>query len=174
MKRIEEVWREILYQSMEQKRTSLTQRAIAEKLGVSLSLVNHSLISLRRMNAIRVNPRNFRVVNPKKLLYYWACIRNIKKDLLYEARIDESIPSIEKNMPDGVVYAAYTAYKFMFKEIPSDYSVAYVYSDDVSEVKKRFPGKGNVPNLRVLKPDWNMDEWYAAEFLKALEKRMSG
>ena len=83
------------------------------------------------MNAIKVNPRNLKIINPKKILYYWACIRNLKKDILYKTRFNDSVVNIEKNMPSDVVYAAYSAYKFRFKDAPSDYSEVYVYSNNI-------------------------------------------
>jgi len=146
---------------------------------------------LKKMNAIKVNPRNFKIVNAKKILYYWACIRNIKKDVVYKTRSNDSIINIEKNMPNDVVYAAYTAYKFKFKDTPSDYSSVYVYSNNIKEIKRRFPQKNNIPNIFVLKEDininkygktsttanifvdlWNIEDWYAKEFLMAMEKHI--
>ena len=192
MKRIEEIYREILHQSLEKKNNVLTQKKLAIKLDVSISTVNHALQILRKMNAIKVNPRNFKIVSSKKILYYWACIRNIKKDIVYKTRINDNVINIEKNMPDDVVYAAYTAYKFKFKDVPSDYSEVYVYSNNIKEIKRRFPAKNNIANLFVLKQDtnlnkygktstianifvdlWNIEEWYAKEFLKSLEKKIS-
>ena len=96
-------------------------------------------------------------------------------------------------MPADVVYGAFTAYKFKFKDVPADYSEAYVYGSDemVDDIKKRFPESKNVPNLFVLKKDdlmeaygktttlaqtfvdlWNMKEWYAKDFLTALEDKI--
>ena len=191
MRRIEEIYREILYQALEKKNNTLTQKGLAIKLDVSTSTVNHALQILRKMNAIRVNPRNFNVVNAKKILYYWACIRDVKKDIVYKTRVEDSVINIERNMPDDIVFAAYTAYKFKFKDAPSDYSAVYVYSNNISEIKRRFPDKNNNPNIFVLKQDanlsqygkistianifvdlWNLEEWYAKEFLEALEKHI--
>ena len=192
MKRIEEIYREILHQVSEKKNNTLTQRETSIKLDVSISTVNHALKILRKMNAIKVNPRNFKVTNPKKILYYWACIRNLKKDIIYKTRVDEGVIDIEKKMPDDAVYAAYTAYKFKFKDAPSDYSEVYAYSNNIKEIKRRFPDNNNVPNLFILEKDanlgkygktstignifvdlWNLEEWYAKEFLKAIEKKIS-
>ncbi len=92
---------------------------------------------------------------------------------------------IEKSMPPDVTFAAYSACKFMFKTMPADYSEVYVCSNNLAEIRKRFPEKKNVPNLFVLKKDfegmtlghlfadlWNLKEWYAKEFLKELEERL--
>ena len=194
MKKIEFVYREILYQSLEKKNNKLTQLAVASKLNISLSTVNHALKPLRAMGAVDVKLKNFIVVDSKKILYYWASLRNITKDIIYSTRVDKPIQKIESEMPADVVYGAFTAYKFKFKDVPADYSEAYVYGSDemTDDIKKRFPESKNVPNLFVLKKDelmenygktttlaqtfvdlWNLKEWYAKEFLIALENKIN-
>ena len=194
MKKIEFVYREILYQSLEKKNNKLTQLAVASKLNISLSTVNHALKPLRAMGAIDVKLKNFIVVDKWKILYYWASLRNISRDIIYQTRVDKPIQKIESEMPADVVYGAFTAYKFKFKDVPADYSEAYVYGSDeiLDEIKKRFPESKNVPNLFVLKKDelmenygktttlaqtfvdlWNLKEWYAKEFLIALENKIN-
>ncbi len=194
MKKIELVYREILYQSLEKKNSKLTQLALASKLNISLSTVNHALKPLRAMGAIEVKLKNFTVIDGKKILYYWASLRNIGKDIIYETRVDKPIQKIESEMPSNVVFGAFTAYKFKFKDVPADYSEVCVYgNDEISdEIKKRFPESKNVPNLFVLKKDelmeeygqittlaqtfvdlWNLKEWYAKDFLIALEEKIN-
>ncbi len=194
MKKIELVYREILYQSLEKKNSKLTQLAVASKLNISLSTVNHALKPLRSMGAVDVKLKNFIVVDSKKILYYWASLRNINKDVIYKTRVGKPIQKIESEMPANAVYGAFTAYKFKFKDVPADYSEVYVYGSDetLGEIKKRFPESKNVPNLFVLKKDermesygktttlaqtfvdlWNLKEWYAKEFLMALEEKIN-
>jgi len=194
MKKIEFVYRGILYESLEKKNNKMTQLGIASKLGISLSTVNHALKPLRAMGAIDVKLKNFIVVDSKKLLYYWASLRNISRDIIYQTRVDKPVQKIESEMPADVVYGAFTAYKFKFKDVPADYSEAYVYGSDeiLGDIKKRFPESKNVPNLFVLKKDklmenygktttlaqtfvdlWNLKEWYAKEFLMALEEKIN-
>ena len=189
MKRTEEVYREILYQA-EKGNKVLTQKAISEKLGLSLSNVSNALRPLRDMGAIKVKKMCFHVINPKKILYYWASIRNLKKDVIYSTRANFGVAEIEKSMPDSVVFTAYSGYKHKFKDAPADYSEVYVYADDAEEIKKRFPESKNAPNLFILKKDknidkygklatnanilvdlWNLSEWYAQDFLKAMEQK---
>ena len=193
MKKIELVYREILYQHLEKKNNKMTQLAIALKLNISLSTVNHALRPLRAMVAVDVKLKNFAVVDGKKILYYWASLRSVGKDIVYKTRIEKPVQKIESEMPASIIYGAFSAYKFKFKDVPADYSESYVYSDDESldEIKKRFPESKNVPNLFVLKKDdlmenygktttlaqtfvdlWNLREWYAKEFLTALEKKI--
>ena len=189
MKRIEEVYREILFQSMEKKNNSMTQSYIANALSMSLSVVNLALKPLKKMNAIKINQRSLDIIDKKKILYYWASIRNIEKDIVYQTRVDKPLRKIEAEMPADVIYAAYSAYKFKFKDVPADYSEVYVYSDDILEIEKRFPENKKTPNLFILKKDknmdkatiaqifvdlWNLKEWYAKDFLKAMEAKLNG
>ncbi len=197
MRKIEQVYREILYQAVERDSRKMTQLELSKKLSMSLSTVNLALKKLERMNAVRVEKMNFSVVDIKKILYFWASIRNLEKDILWKARADMPAREIERNMPP-VIWAGYSAYKFRFKDVPADYSEVYVYSDEdkLSEIKKRFPeNKKSYKNfnLLVLKKDanmskyektgtmgqifvdlWNLRQWYAGDFLKALEERLNG
>ena len=181
------MYRAILYSFMEKRKKALTQADLAKELKISLSTVNHALKPLRSMGSIRIKQRNFEVVNARKVLFYWASMRRLEKDIVYRTRVSRHVIDIEKGMPGDVVFGAYSAYKFMFKSVPADYSEVYVYSNDIEEIKKRFPKNENVPNLFVLKRDfdtmtlahlfvdmWNIKEWYAMEFLKELEEKIDG
>ncbi|MBI3036689.1 winged helix-turn-helix domain-containing protein [Candidatus Woesearchaeota archaeon] len=193
MRKSELVYRELLRGFVEEKTAVFTQLELARRLGISLSTVNNALLPLRKMAAVRVKRRNFEVANAKKLLYYWASVRNLERDVVYKTRVEikGTVAEIEKGMPPNVVFAAYTAYKLTFKDVPADYSEVYVYGDNegLKEVMKRFPQKNNNPNLFVLRKDfadkemplaqmfvdlWNMKEWYAKDFVKALEEKMHG
>ncbi len=191
MKRTELVYRELLKVLMEKKKARFTQLELAKALQFSLSTINNALQPLRKMGAIKVNRRNFEIMNAKKILYYWASIRNVEKDIIYKTRVEfkGTVAEIEKNMPNSIIFAAYTAYKYKFKDAPSDYSEVYVYSpiEEIKELTKRFPKRDNNPNLFILKKDfkdkempaaqifvdlWNIKEWYASEFIKALEEKI--
>lgn len=194
MKVIEQVYRELLYQAIEKRRLALTQLELSSSLKTSISVVNYALRPLERMGAISVMRRGLRVVDVEKALYYWASVRNPQKDVAYATRVELPVTKIEKSMPQDIVFAAYSAYKFAFNyDVPADYSEVYAYSSDVEEVKRRFPPSGNAPNLFVLKADrnlhrygktttaghtfadlWNLKEWYAKDFLKALEAKIHG
>src|SRR3989344_7122877 len=120
MKKIELVYKKILDEVIEKKNKKLTQAEISRALQISLSTVNLALEHLKKMNAVEVNNRNFTIVNAKKILFYWASIRNLEKDIVYGTRVDKSVVEIEKNMPPGVLFGAYSAYKFIFKDMPAD------------------------------------------------------
>jgi len=191
MKKIEFVYRELLFQALEKGKNSFTQSELSTRLNVSLSNVNHALQPLRRMNAIEVNPRNFSVVNAKKILLFWASTRNPGQGLVYSTRVEKPVRGIEKGMPPDAVFTAYSGFKFRFRETPADYSEVYVYAGDLDEMQKRFPERKGNPNLFVLEKDclmegygktatmgqifadlWNLPEWYAKDFLKELEAKI--
>ena len=191
MKKLEFVYKEILYQAIERKNRKLTQSELAKSIGISLSTVNHAISPLRQMGAVRVKLRSFEIVDIKKILVYWASIRNLQKDIIYATRVEMPVIEIEKSMPEEAIFAAYSAYKFLFHDVPADYSEVYVYGSE--DLKERFPKTKGIPNLFVLKKDstiekygktttrantfidlWNLQEWYAKEFLKAMEARLHG
>lgn len=189
MKKSEIIYREILDNALEKNNRTFTQLELSRKLNISLSNVNNSLKPLRNMGAIKVNLKNFEVIDSRKILLYWASMRNLEKDMIYKTRVEKEIRKIESEMPSNIVYTAYSAYKFKFKDIPADYSEVYIYSDekDIEEIKKRFPENKKVPNLFVLKKDpilkkisvsqtfvdlWNIREWYAKDFINDFNKRL--
>ena len=168
------------------------QKAISDKLSLSLSNVHNAIEPLRRMVAIEVKKMCFKIINPKKILYHWASTRNLKRDIIYSTRAEKSIVEIEKSMPDSAIFTAYSGYRLRYKDAPADYSEIYVYCDDIGEIKRRFPESKNVPNIFALKKDknidkygkiatnasifvdlWNLSEWYAQDFLKAMEQKWS-
>ena len=183
MNKTELVYRYVL-DAAESGKRKLTQSEVASALDISLSTVNHALAPLRRMGAVSVSTRSFLVVNPKKILMLWSSKRNIEKDIVYATRADMPVKQIEKSMPSSVIFAAYSAYRLMFKDAPADYSEVYVYGD-AEEVRKRFPERKGPPNLFVLKKQfslmtnsqifvdlWNLPNWYAKEFTEHLERRL--
>lgn len=188
MKKKEWVYREILYKTMERGERFFTQKGIAERCGMSIGNVNKALIPLEEMNAIEKKPKGFRVINVKKALLYWASIRRLGADRKAQINVRKTVAEIEREMPP-VKFTAYSGYKLRFGEAPSDYSEVVVYGDE-DEIKRRFKTSTGRPNIIVLKPDphlskfkevplaqifvdlWNLDTWYAEEFLKALERRI--
>ena len=192
MKKKELVYLELLHRAMDKKEERITQLSLAEALSVSLSTVNNAIKPLERMGAVEIGRMGFRVTDQEKALAYWGSIRDLHKDVVYRTRVEASVSEIERSMPSGITYSAYSAFKFKFKEVPADYSEVYVYASSLAELKDRFPERKGPPNLIVLKSDprlaelskqhivpppqmyvdlWNLKEWYAKDFLKALERR---
>lgn len=189
MKKVELVYKEILYQAIEKNNREITQLELSKKLGISLSTVNLAIKKLQKINSVKVQNMNFKVIDARKIIYLWASERNLERDIAYKTRIEMPVREIERIMPDAT-FAAYSAYKFRFKDVPADYSEVYVCASlqELEEIKKRFPENNKTPNIFVLKKEgeygktetiaqifvdlWNLKEWYASEFLKALEKKL--
>lgn len=194
LKKNEWVYRQILTGTEEEKKTRFTQLELSKHFKISLSTVNNALEPLERMGSISKHQRYFSVIDRKKVLLYWATVRNLQKDIIYSTRMNALIKEIENSVPSDAVFTAYTAYKLLYKETPADYSEVYFYLPQTSlpEVKERFPESKGPPNVFVLEGDpflfrreqhtvpvpqlyvdlWNLKEWYAQEFLNALEKRL--
>ena len=185
MKKIEVIWREMLFQAIEKNKVEFNQSTLAEKFGFSTSTVSAALSQIRQMGIVKVQKKFFRLVNVEKLLFFWATKRQLNRELIYKTRVDLPIMEIEGLLPGSIIPAAYMAYRFRYKSSPSDYDHVYVYGTK-NEVEKRFPQKSGYPNLFVLKPDeflknyktlplsqifvdlWNLPEWYSRDFYQEL------
>lgn len=188
------IWREILFQAIERKKFDFTQAELAEQFGFSLSTVFNALKVPRQGGMVKVTGRNFSVIDAEKWLYLWATQRNLSKEILYQTNVSESVQKIEGRMPSEIIFGAFSAYVAKYQDAPADYAKVYVYADenDLPELQKRFPKQKGESNLIVLKKDslpssfgkitpdvqtfadlWNIQDWYAKDFLKALRKKYS-
>ncbi len=189
----ERIYREILYRVLEKNERKIKQLELSKICEVSLSSVNYALKPLERMNAIEKKRFGFLILDPKKILFFWASIRNLDREIVYKTYLDKGVEKIESELPANVVFTAYSAFKFKFNKIPAEYSEVLVYGKK-EDFEDRF-GKENLkfkPNLIVLDLDkhlatfkiaplaqifvdlWNLRSWYAKEFLKKLEEIIDG
>ena len=192
MTKKEIIWREILFQAIENKKFEFTQKELSQKYGFSLSTVFNALKIPREANIIE-GKRGFRIQDIEKFLYLWATFRKIKKDIIYQTAVKKGVFEIEGEMPPNVIFAAYSAFLKKYKQAPADYDKVYVYLEEknLKEIKNRFPPQKGYQNLIVLKSDpwlknfgeltpdcqtfvdlWNLPEWYAKDFLNALREKM--
>ncbi|OGL87902.1 hypothetical protein A3I42_00205 [Candidatus Uhrbacteria bacterium RIFCSPLOWO2_02_FULL_49_11] len=192
----EQIWRYILEKALSPERVfEFAQKEIAAQLGCSTSTVFNALKTPRDSGAVRVGGRGFTVINLDKFLTIWATRRRLMKDIVYQTHVDAPVRAIEQEMPPQVVFTGYSGYKFRFKDTPADYDKVYVYcpSAVLPELKKRFPrSRKKSPNLFALSPDrhlaaseglapqaqlyvdlWNLPDWYAHDYLKALKEKLS-
>ena len=192
MKKIEIIWRELLFQSIEKGKYQFIQKELAGHFGFSTSTVFQALKPLRKMGAIRVNGRNFILEDPEKLLYHWASIRDFGKDILFSGQVKLSVSEIESRMPPEVVFGGFSAAKEILEnDVPADYDKVYIYTSKPDQIKERFSFDHGKENLIVLAADdflqdygqitnlsqtfvdlWNLPEWYAKEFVKALKEKI--
>lgn len=193
MSKKEIIWREILYQATEKKKFEFTQKELASELNVSLSTVFNALKVPRQSGAIKVTGRNFVVRDVEKFIYIWATQRNLGKEIIYSTSVVANPAEIEGVMPPDIMFACYSAYSKKYQNSPADYDKVYIYSDtdELAEIKKRFPPEKGYVNIVVLKSDshlkkfggltpdaqtfvdlWNLKDWYAKEFLSALRSKI--
>ena len=193
MTKKEIIWREILFQAIEKKKKQFTQKELAAQFGFSLSTVFNALKIPRQSEAIRVTGRYFSIVDAEKFLNIWATFRKLKNDIIYQTHCDLSVREIENLMPPGIIFGGFSAFLKKYKEAPADYDKIYIYAsqEQIKEIKKRFPPKKGYENLIILNSDsllaqfgqitpdvqiyvdlWNLGEWYAKDFLKALKEKM--
>lgn len=191
MKKIETIWHHILFEALTTKECRHTQKEVAAKLHCSISTVHHALRIPESIGAIRKGGKFFVLQDVKKLLYYWASMRVLSRDIFYETSSNLPVRAIEGNALPGSTFACFSAATHYLKEPPADYDKVYFYiqSKDLSAFEKRFPkAKGTQRNVIALKrPDqmerygdftslpqtfvdiWNLGDWYAQEFSTALE-----
>jgi hypothetical protein len=193
MTKKETIWRYVLTEAISNGVYIFTQKDVAKLFGFSTSTTFNALKAPRKIGAIEVTGRNFRLKDKEKLLMLWATHRNLSNDILYSTHSDLDVRKIEGEMPADVIFAAYSAFRLSKNtEPPADYSEVYIYSADVDAVKKRFPPQKGYKNVFVLKPDstlksfgqctpdsqtfvdiWNSSAWYSRDFLEVLKKDMN-
>ncbi|MFP4116771.1 MAG: hypothetical protein ACLFQ8_02400 [Candidatus Aenigmatarchaeota archaeon] len=190
MKKIERVYRELLFRFLEEDNRELTQKHLSDRCEVAIGTVNYALGPLESMNAIEKRRRSFLVLDPKKILLHWTSVRNLRKDVVYKTHSDKDVRKVEQEMP-SCFFTAYSGYKFRHGEPPAGYSEVWVYGD-VERVRERFPEEKGKENVFVLEIDehlekfeeiplgqlyvdlWNLDTWYASEFVESLEEIING
>lgn len=192
MKKIEIIWRDILEEA--KKSTIFEQKKLAQKYGFSTSTVFAALFPLRNTGAITVTGRNFRVTNMEKILLFWATHRHLQKDVLYQTYVGLPVLEIEGLVDNQTIFGAYSAARMMLKSSPADYDKVYVYHPHPEVLSQRFPNNNSQPpNLFIIKQDqylskygkttpisqtyvdlWNLSDWYAADFIKALKEKFYG
>lgn len=193
MKKIEIIWRELLFSALEKGIRRFEQKELAEKFNFSTSTVFQALKVPRQMGAVRVTGRFFILEDPEKLLYHWASERNPEKEISTSFRAEGSALEIEGMMPPKTVFGAYTAARLILKTPPADYDKVYLYSSDPDKIKERIVIANGPPNLFVLQPDpflslygqkttlaqtfvdlWNLRDWFARDYSRAVKEKIDG
>ena len=196
MKKIETIWHHILTEALKEGRFRYTQQELAVRFHYSLSTIHHALRIPTEMGAIRKAGKFFVLQDFKKLLYYWASVRSLTRDVLYGTAADLPVREIEGLALPGSLYGAYSAATKLLGEPPADYSKVYFYilPDQLANFQRRFPPRPkNPPNTFALKmlpllgkygstttlaqtfvDLWNLTDWYARDFTQALEGKIDG
>ncbi len=187
------IYRELACSHLKEKGGKFTELALSRKFGISLSTVHHAILPLKQNGIVAPLARGWRLVGFERLLAFWASERRLQRETIWEGSAS-SVAEAEKSAPSDAIWGGYTAYRLRYREAPADYSVLIMYADEkqLGEVKRRLAGKGAAMIL-VLKKDpflksyseggicpdpqiyvdlWNQKEWYAADYRRALERRM--
>ena len=196
MKKIETIWHYLLWSALEKKRFKHTQQELAETFAYSLSTVNSALSVPSQVGAVRKESKFFVLQDFFKLLYFWASLRNLEKDLIYKTYVAGSVLEIEGLLPPESIYAGYSAGRRHLTEAPADYDKVHFYlpTEQLNKTKVRFPEEEKKPtNLFVYKLNpqmklygsytslpqtfvdiWNLKDWYSRDFTQGLEAKIHG
>lgn len=194
MKKIETIWHQILMEAVTRRQFQLTQQELAARFHYSLSTIHHALEVPTQMGAIRKIGKSFVLQDFKKLLYYWASVRALSRDVLYATATDLPVQQIEGLALPESIYGAYSAAKQLLGEPPADYSKVYFYipSTTLATFQHRFPPSSRpgantfalkmVPVMPQYGPTttlvqtfvdiWNLSDWYARDFTQVLEAKI--
>ncbi len=157
MKKGDRVFREILFRFYGRGERFMSQKALARACELSLGSVNPLIARLERLGAIEKKPLGFRVIDPKKILLYWASTRDLPRDVIYSTRSPLSTTGIEAQMPPGAILTGCSGYRVRFGDAPADYDEVYVYADP-REVKRKFPAREAYrKNVFVLRSDPHLE-----------------
>lgn len=196
MKKIETIWHHLLWEALEHKKFHHTQQELAREFGYSLSTVHLAIIKAANIGAVRIGPKSLALQNAKKLLYYWASVRNLARSISYSTYYEGPIIKTQGELPPGGIYGGYTAAKHILATAPADYDKIYYYCLSPEDFKTRFPPNHKYPdNIFALSLPgikeytarypggitslphtfvdiWNMADWFAADFIAALEEKI--
>ena len=195
MKKIETIWHHILHSALTEQKYKHTQQTLARDFGYALSTVHHALRVPAEIGAVRKESKFFVLQDFWKLLYYAASMRMLERDILSAIHSPLSVREIEGLALPESIYGGYTAAKHILGEPPADYAKVYFYVaiKDLPAFQRRFPKHADkrVANVYALSMPpalarygpvtplvqtyidiWNLRDWYARDFIKALEHRI--
>ncbi|TDA31503.1 MAG: hypothetical protein DSO03_04780 [Hadesarchaea archaeon] len=152
VRKIDRVMREILHQYHEKGRRFFNQKELAENCGLSLGTVNPLISKFELMGMVERRPLGFRLVDPRRMLLYWAATREISGDVVYTTFSAESLSRMEERLSSLGLLTAHSGYRRLFGSCPVDYSRVFVYAPP-EEVKRIYGPRRKKPNLFVLTPD---------------------
>ena len=183
MRKIECIWREILYQAIEEKNPAFSITHLSKKFLLSTSVVSYALYPLRKLGIVEIGKNHSNLLDVERLLYFWATKRNLASDIIYQTNSSLSVTEREAFMPSTVFPTAYSFCRLFMEDAPADYDTVYFYAQDTNEIVKRFPeNTRQFSNIFILKADsflmhyvktplaqvfvdlWNLPEWYAKEY----------
>lgn len=153
MKKTDRILRELLYMHYGRGTRFFNQRGLASSCGISLGTVNPVINHLEQIGGVERKPLGFRLIDPKRLLLYWAATRDLPKDIVHTTFSPKKISDIEEELRSVGILTAYSGYRAGFGFVPVDYGQVFVYAspDLVRHSFRTVTTKK--PNIFVLTPD---------------------
>lgn len=157
MKKEERILREILIGVKENKEIFF-QKNLSKDCNVSIGLVNKVIKRLELQSSLQKKGKGFSVIDPNKILLYWATRRQIQKEINERYYIKASVETIEKTLPGCVIFTAFSAWRLLKGRVPADYREVYVFVPKNHEkmvklwLKENKPSKGP-ENLFIIYTD---------------------
>lgn len=151
MRKTNWILREILFRVYEQGESFMSQRSVAESCGCSLDAVNRMVSRLEGFGAVERKPFGFRVLQPKKILTYWASTRNLWADLVYSTYSPEPAEEILRRLSGDYLPTSFWGCREKFPDLPPVERV-HVYGPP-ERARALFSPKEAEPNLFVFKMD---------------------
>ena len=198
MKKIETIWHHLLHEALIHHTYRHTQQELAGRFQYSLSTIHHAIKTPVEIGAIRKASKFFVLADFKKLLYYWASLRSLQRDIVYKSLMEKPVLEVEGLAVPRTVFACYSAARHHLGEAPADYAKVYWYAapEDLRKTQERFgdrPKTKTEANVFILRAPgaficdgyyttlvhtfvdvWNLTDWYARDFCKALEEKIDG
>ncbi|MEM2282162.1 MAG: winged helix-turn-helix domain-containing protein [Candidatus Hadarchaeales archaeon] len=157
MRRGERIFREMLHRYYTGGERFFSQKELARSCGLSLGTVNPLVKRLELMGMVECRPLGLRLLDPERMLIYWAARRDLFGDIIYATYAPESPQEIESVLSPLGVLTANSGFKRLFEGISVNYSEVYLYARK-GEVQSRYGPREGKPNLFVLRPDEHLQK----------------
>lgn len=199
MRKNELVYRHILDSVLEKRQIKFQQKKLAEAFGISVSTVHQALQPLKRLNALKIGGRFFTILSTEKILYYWACHRNMEKELLKKYYIPKPVAYRSAVCGPEVIFGGYERLNDLFKTPPADFDIAIWYikanEENMTELEQRLQELeadpeprnnffntliyqqddflkfygGRIPYCQAFVDVFNRPDWYSKDYIKEFE-----
>lgn len=192
------VWRQLADDVLTARRTSFHQTELSSELHMSMGNVNLALEPLKAIGAVDVVGKNLIVRDVKKILMLWAARRATPQVIAAFEAMDPP-NKLLKLLPPGLSLTSFAGYTEHYHDQPAPLSVirAYMASNELSaadELARRFTVTKSLDRAAIVvyaaddilaqqQPSvvgpaqmyidiWNEGDFFASDYLRALEGRL--
>lgn len=193
------LWRQLADDVLDGRRTTFHQRDLAVELGMSAGNVNLALEPLRAVGAVAVVGKNLVVRDVKKILMLWGA-RRLPQPVTAAFVTPERARDVLHVLPPGLALTSFAGFVERYGDEPAPFTVvrAYVRADDartLAELGRRFASAldkrtatiaihaadavlardlpGIVGPAQLFVDLWSEADFFASDYLRALEGRLS-